>query len=147
MVADCLPHEQGNGWKLPTLNWLSISMHPDLMTINSQLASATESPTHAHLNALHHVGRYIKATIDYGISFSSKPNTPLEAFVQFPLDNDSPHPRPTGFADANWGPQDASMPSESNCRQIELDETCSICGHLVFLSHGPLMWKTQRKMQ
>jgi hypothetical protein len=130
---------------LGMLNWLSISTRPDLATVNSLLASATESPTRAHLDALRHVGRYIKATVDYGISFSSKPNTHLEAFVQFPLDDDSPHPRPTGFADANWGPQDASMPSESNCRQIELDETRSICGHLVFLSHGPLIWKTHKE--
>ena len=107
------------------LNWLSISTRLDLATVNSLLALATESPTRAHLDALHHVGRYIKATVDYGILFSSKLNTPLEAFIQLvPLDDDSPHPCPMGFADANWGPQDAcSMPSESNCRQIELNET------------------------
>lgn len=34
------------------LNWLSISTRPDLTTVHSLLASATESPTRAHLDAL-----------------------------------------------------------------------------------------------
>jgi hypothetical protein len=37
---------------LGMLNWLSISTCPDLATVNSLLASATESPTRAHLEAL-----------------------------------------------------------------------------------------------
>jgi Reverse transcriptase (RNA-dependent DNA polymerase) len=131
---------------LGMLNWLSISTRPDLATVNSLLATATESPTQAHLEALRHVGRYIKATSDYGISFSSKPNTALEAFVQFPLDdNVASIPCPKAFADSNWGPQDASTPSETNHRLIELDETRSVCGHLIFLSHGPLIWKSHKE--
>jgi hypothetical protein len=131
---------------LGMLNWLSISTRPDLATVNSLLASATESPTRAHLEALRHVGRYIKATSDYGISFSSKPNAALEAFIQFPLDDPTDSlPRPSAFADSNWGPQDASVPSELNQRMIELDETRSVCGHIVFMSHGPLLWKSHKE--
>jgi hypothetical protein len=68
---------------LGMLNWLSISRCPNLATVSSLLASATESPTCAHLDALRHVGRYTKATSDHGISFSSKPNAALKAFIQF----------------------------------------------------------------
>jgi hypothetical protein len=84
--------------------------------------------------------------MDYGISFSSQSNESLEAFIQFPLDNNNASvPRPTAFADANWGPQDASMPTKSNARQVSMDETRSICGHLVFLSNGPLIWKSHKE--
>jgi hypothetical protein len=94
------------------LNWLSLSTQPDLTTVHSLLVSATESPSPAHLDALQHVDRYIKATSDYGISFSSRSNAALEAFIQFPLnDNDPTRPCSTAFADSNWGPQDASTPS------------------------------------
>jgi hypothetical protein len=41
---------------LGMLNWLSISTRPDLATVSGLLATATESPTRAHLKALHHVG-------------------------------------------------------------------------------------------
>jgi hypothetical protein len=131
---------------LGMLNWLSISTRPDLTTVHSLLASATDSPSQAHLDALRHVGRYIKATSDYGISFSSRSNTALEAFIQFPLDdNDNTTPCPTAFADSNWGPQDASSPSPLNLRQISMAETRLICGHLVFLSNGPLIWKSHKE--
>jgi hypothetical protein len=131
---------------LGMLNWLSISTRPDLTTVHSLLASATESPSPGHLDALRHVGRYIKATSDYGISFSSRSNAPLEAFIQFPLnDNDAVPLRPTAFADSNWGPQDASMSSPSISRQVGVDETKSICGHIVFLSNGPLIWKSHKE--
>jgi hypothetical protein len=54
-------------------------------------------------------------------------------------------PRPSAFADSNWGPQDASVPSKSNQRMIKFDETRSVCGHIVFLSHGPLLWKSHKE--
>jgi hypothetical protein len=131
---------------LGMLNWLSISTRPDLTTVHSLLAAASESPSHAHLDALRHVGRYVKATMDYGISFSSRSNTSLEAFIQFPLEDEADAtPRPTAFADANWGPQDASPPTHLNTQQVAMDETQSICGHLVFLSNGPLIWKSHKE--
>jgi hypothetical protein len=77
--------------------------------------TATESPSQAHLDAIRHVGCYIKATTDYGNSFSSWSNAALEAFIEFPLNDDEEViPCPSCFADANWGPQDASMPTDSN---------------------------------
>jgi hypothetical protein len=82
--------------------------------------------------------------MDYGISFSSRSNDTLEAFIKFPL-NDINNPTPTAFADTNWGLQDASTPSDSDTRQVHMDETRSICGHLVFLSNGPLVWKSHKE--
>ena len=100
---------------LGMLNWLSISTHPDLTTAHSLLAIATTAPTQGHLDAIHYVGWYIKATADYGISFSSSSNDNLESFIIFPLpDHNSSIPVPTAFADANWVPQDASVPSPKN---------------------------------
>ena len=131
---------------LGMLNWLSISTRPDLTTVHALLAAATKSPTQAHLDALRYVGKYIKSTMDYGISFSSKANDSLEAFIEFPLNDDIPiTPRPKAFADSNWGPQDASLPSETPSRQVNIDETKSICGHMVFLSNGPLFWKSHKE--
>jgi hypothetical protein len=61
------------------------------------------------------MGKYMKATSDYGISFSLKPYVALKAFIQFPLDDPTDSlPRPSAFADSNWGPQDASIPSKLN---------------------------------
>ena len=81
----------------------------------------------------------------YGISFSSRSNAALESFVEFPLDDNNPKPHPTAFADTNWGPQDALIPSDSNACIIDLDKTRSICGHLVFLSNRPLIWKSHKE--
>jgi hypothetical protein len=109
---------------LGMLNWLSVSTQPDLTTVRSLLASATESPSPAHLDALRHVGCYIKATSNYGISFSSRSNAALEAFIQFPLDDNNPtKPSPTAFTNSNWGRQDASTPTPQNYHQVSMDET------------------------
>jgi len=131
---------------LGMLNWLTISTRPDLMTVHSLLAIATTKPTQGHLDAIRYVGRYIKATADYGISFSSNANDSLESFLTFPLDDSIPNVlKPTAFTDSNWGPQDASVPTYKTSRQVSLNETRSISGHLVFLSGGPLIWKSQKE--
>ena len=131
---------------LGMLNWLSISTRPDLTTAHSLLAIATAAPTQGHLNAIRYVGRYIKATADYGISFSSSPNNNLEGFITFPLpDHNSSIPIPSAFADANWGPQDASVPSPKNIRSVSINKTRSILGHIIFFSGGPLIWKCNKE--
>jgi hypothetical protein len=131
---------------LGMLNWLAVSTRPDLTTIQSLLAIATTQPTQGHLDAIRYAGRYIKATADYGISFSSSANESLESFITFPLDDSDPFaPRPKAFTDSNWGPQDASVPSIKNSRPVSLNETRSISGHLVFMSGGPLLWKSHKE--
>ena len=40
----------------------------------------------------------------------------------------------TGFCDANWGPQDASVPrSNTSLCSVSLPETRSICGPVLFM--------------
>ena len=126
---------------LGMLNWLTISTCPDLrMTAHSLLAIATAKPMQGHLDAIHYIGRYIKVTADYGISFSSCKNNSLESFITFPLNDTKPtRPTPAAFINTNWGPQDASVPSPKNLHQVSFNEICSILGHLVFLSDGPLI--------
>jgi hypothetical protein len=49
------------------------------------------------------------------------------------------------FADANWGPQDASKPSPTETREISLDETKSITGHILFYGGSPVFWSSQKE--
>jgi len=48
-------------------------------------------------------------------------------------------------ADANWGPQDASRPTASTSREISLDETKSICGHIIFYGAAPVFWASHKE--
>ena len=126
---------------LGKLNWLSISTRPDLATIFGLLSSKANKPTPAHLDSIRHVGRYLKSTIHLGIQFSSIGNSTLDGFVHFPIDPNEP----LAFADSNWGPQDASRPSPKNMRPVSIDETKSICGHIIFLAGGPLIWRSHKE--
>ena len=45
------------------------------------------------------------------------------------------------YADANWGPQDASIPTATNRRLVSLTETKSVCGFIIFFHGAPIMWK------
>jgi hypothetical protein len=67
------------------INWLTMGTRPDLATMFSLLASNTSNPSPGHLDAVKHLGRYIKSTADLGFSFSSRRNVPLESFVFFRL--------------------------------------------------------------
>jgi hypothetical protein len=123
------------------LNWLQRCTHPDLATIFSLLASYMHCPSHGHLEAVKHVGRYILSTMDLGLLFTTQVNATLESFMQFPLsDGLSPAtlcPSLTTFCNANWGPQDASHPSPTNTRSVSIQESKSICGYIFFYGGAP----------
>ena len=126
------------------LNWLSIRTRLDITTVVSLFASCQCKPSPGHLEAAKYVGKYLKATASLGITFSSHHNSKLEAFVFFPVGNDR-HPL-TAFADANWGPQEASLPTDSsNLREFSLDETRSICGHIIFMCGSPIYWSSHKE--
>ena len=62
------------------------------------------------------------------------------------LSNGQVAPTITGFCNANWGPQDASIPSTSQpLHQISQAETRSICGHVLTLGGAPVLWKCHRE--
>ncbi len=48
-----------------------------------------------------------------------------------------------GFCDANWGPQDASLPNNnasSSSRLVSTNETHSICSHVLTYDGGTLVF-------
>jgi len=75
------------------------------------------------------------------------PDQTLESYIHFPLEasSDSTSSNVTSFCDANWGPQDASIPSPSNLRHVSIDESRSICGHIIFMGGCPILWKTHKE--
>ncbi len=101
---------------LGMLNWLCQGTRPDIATFTTLLASFTSCPSPGHLDAIKHIGHYLKSTADLGLVFSSLGNPTSESFIHFPLPDESitsegfVSPFCAGFCDANWGPQDASLP-------------------------------------
>jgi hypothetical protein len=140
---------QMQSW-LGMINWLQMCTRPDLATIFSLLSSYMHCPSPGHLEAVKHVAKYILSTMDLGLQFTSKPNSSLESFIHFPLSDGDPTdptmpPSFNSFCDANWGPQDASKPSPTNTREVSIQESRSICGHIFFIGGCPILWKTHKE--
>jgi hypothetical protein len=77
--------------------------------------------------------------------FLSLGNLKFEGFVNFPLGPPlyTPHlPPPIGFCDSNWGPQQVSCPSPTNCHEISLQEICFVLGNLFLYGGSPIFWKS-----
>ena len=106
-------------------NWLAISTRPDIATITNILSKYTAQPTLKHLDHARYVIKYLIGSKSQGICFSSKHNSSLQSFVKFPINN----PQISTMCDANWGPQDASVPRTDNPPQLELFKSRSISGH------------------
>jgi hypothetical protein len=88
--------------------------------------------------------------MELGLQFTSSPNASLESYIHFPLSNDSKcssynNLNNLNICDANWGPQDASIPSSTNTRLVSINESRSICGHIFFLGGCPILWKTHKE--
>jgi len=124
-----------------SLNWLSTQTRPDITTITNMIAPYQSNPSPGHLEAAKYVLRYLKGTPNLGISFTSRPQTKLESFVKFPVPLTQLQP----FSDANWGPQDASVPKPTDPPQeLDLFKSRSISGFLLWLG-GPLHWVSKRQ--
>ena len=89
-----------------SLNWLGVSTCPDITTITNLLAHYMDSATPSHVVAEKHVLRYLKDTSHIGIRFSSREESHAAAYVKFSIPAFTILP----LTDANWGPQDASVP-------------------------------------
>ncbi|MGH7955062.1 MAG: Ty1/Copia family ribonuclease HI, partial [Gloeomargaritales cyanobacterium] len=127
------------------LNWLATSTRPDLATVTSLLSTYQNAPTPADIDTTKYVGRYFKSTPYHGITFSNEQNPSLQAYLHLPSEEGRDPSTLLGFADSNWGPQDASQPHPDHSRQVSTIVTRSICGHLVFLSGGPIMWRSHKE--
>jgi hypothetical protein len=66
-------HSVDYGGAIGSLQYLSCITRPDIAYTVGQLASFTSDPGVAHWNAIKHLFRYIKCTIDYAITYSPDP--------------------------------------------------------------------------
>ena len=123
------------------LNWLSTQTRPDLATITNIISQYNTKCSPGHIEAAKYAIRYLKGTQNMGIKFSSKNNKDIESFVQFPIDPK----KLQSLTDANWGPQDQSVPKESDDPiLLELFKSRSIAGFVIWLG-GPLTWQSKRQ--
>jgi hypothetical protein len=88
-----------------SLNWIAHTTRPDLSTVVSLLAQHQSQPSQGHLDATLYVVNYLSHTKNLGIYFSSAKRHQLETFLHFPIPS-----QVLSMSDANWGPQDASLP-------------------------------------
>jgi len=124
-----------------SLIWLSIQTRPDIATITNIIAQYCHCPSYGHIDAAKHVIRYLKGTTSLGIQFSSHDNTNIESFVHYPVDPSQLLPL---LSDANWGPQDASIPKPTDFPiLLDLWKSRSISGFIIWLS-APLHWMSKR---
>lgn len=124
---------------------LSISMRPDVTMAVSLLRSHNKKPLKGPLKEAKYIDRCLKVTANYGLHFSSKGCPELEAFIHFPLPSNNDNIKLTAFCDANWGPQDASVQSEMNRQEVTINETRSVCRHLVMMNCNPVLWPVHKE--
>ena len=99
-----------------SFNWLATATRPDIATVTNMLAQYQHYPSPGHLEAAKYVLRYLKGTKGKGITLSTKSNPTLQSFVKFPIVPD----KVTAITDANWGPQDQSLPTKQLTPEIEI---------------------------
>jgi len=121
-----------------SLLWLSQSTRPDLATITNMLARYQHKVTPKHIQAAKYAIKYVKGSKSRGITFDSTSQENMESYLHFPIH--SSHIQ--GICDANWGPQDQSIPLTKE--RIPLFKSRSISGHLITL-HGPIHWSSKRQ--
>jgi len=124
-----------------SLLWLSQGTRPDLSTITNMLARHQNDPNDKHISSAKHAIKYLKGTKSRGIMFNSNTEDKLTSYLHFPVTS----PKIQGISDANWGPQDQSIPNTSKpLPELELFKTRSISGHVLTLM-GPLHWTSKRQ--
>ena len=124
-----------------SLNWLANITRPDISTITNILSQYNNNCSPGHLDAAKYVVRYLKGCSTLGICFSSKNQINIESFVNFPIDPSEIQ----ALTDANWGPQDQSVPNPNN-QPITLDlfKSRSLAGYVIWLG-GPIDWSAKRQ--
>ena len=124
-----------------SLLWLSQATRPDLSTVTNILAKYQNQPTQQVIDAAKYVIRYIKGTKNKGIVFDSESPHQLISHTHFPVHTN----KLIATADANWGPQDQSIPApKATLQELDLFKTRSISGHLITFK-GPIQWSSKRQ--
>jgi hypothetical protein len=67
-----------------SIGWLPHSTCPDLITMQSFLASYSNEPSTGHMKAALHALDYIHSTHDYRISFTSESVAPMHLYIHYP---------------------------------------------------------------
>ena len=102
---------------LPSIDFLSMYTHHDLAFAVSKLFQYLSDPSVIHTQAAKHVPRYIKGTLDYGISYSA----PEDERVSFLI----------GFSDASHAADRGDRKSHS--------------GLIFFHFSGPIVWESRKQ--
>jgi hypothetical protein len=119
------------------LNWLAISTRPDLSVSVSLLSQFMQDPSKGHLDAGKCVFAWLSGTGNHGLHFTQN----LVAWVDKP----KPTSLTKSYADANWGPQDASHPREDIVELTDQSSVRSLLGHVVIDMAGSIGWGYQRE--
>jgi hypothetical protein len=117
------------------LLWIQRQTRPDLSTVVSLLSQHSHDPSTGHYQAGKQVLAYLQGTLDRGIRFTQGGHH-LQASIAFPLADGV-------YTDANWGPQDASHPTDGELTTLQ--ENQSLLGHVVMRMGGPLVWGCKRE--
>ena len=72
-----------------SINWLSISISPDVATTLSFLSTYQGAPNHSHYEAALYALRYLVSTSSFGLAHHSDAPTITKSFVNFPPHHDA----------------------------------------------------------
>jgi hypothetical protein len=113
---DITQYQSGVG----SLQYLADKTRPDIARAATLLAEHSNRPTKKSLAALYDVLRYLKGTMNRGISYKKRGDLNEE----FGL--------PTSFSDSNWGDTHA-------------DKRRPVSGYVFMLAGGPVSWKSRKQ--
>lgn len=100
-----------------SLNWLAVKTRPDMGYATGVLAQFNSNPTKKAWAALKHLLRYLKGTIDYGLTYHR---------------SDDSSPMPVCYTDADWAGN--ITPGRR-----------STSGYVIMAAGGPVMWRSQKQ--
>jgi hypothetical protein len=89
------------------------------------------------MEAAKYVVKYLARTRTLGIYFTSHERSILDSFLHFPLANEV-----LSMADANWGPQDATL--SKTTQELPLFVSRSMSAYYIDLL-GPIHWLSKRQ--
>jgi hypothetical protein len=117
-------------WLVGGLTWIHILNRPDIGVAHKLLCAYLQRPSTGHMKAAKHVLRCLKGSASRGIRFSSDgDHGELTAFYQHPIACTG---KASACCDANWGPQDASNPTETTKHdRVTMDDCRLLQGILV----------------
>jgi hypothetical protein len=122
------------------LNWLSLNSRPELTVLVSLLSSHLQNPSGSHMTAAKHVLAWLSGTRNHGICLTQGGSFAAGLVSWIDHADDINTPLSQNFADANWGPQDASHPRPGCPQFITKEGVRSLLGHCITRMCGPLTW-------